>query len=155
MGSISSVVGISAPVSEVWAVLAGIGAISEWAPVVRWSSTTSEVGTGVGAERSCQLHLYGRVVERMTGWEAGRELTYSVSGPWYLRSMTNRWHLGASPTGTLAEFSATYELIGGPVGALVDRLLARHIIGRTIEQTLRALRAFCEDGLTEAKFQRT
>ena len=64
-------IAINAPKEKVWEVLADFGAVSNWAPTILESRSTTEANGGVGAERTCKHQKMGDIEERIValgGW---------------------------------------------------------------------------------------
>ena len=70
MTKVTGEVRINAPKEKVWSVLADLGAVSAWNPVIANSYYTSEDKEGVGAARHCDFPDGGYVKERATDWKA-------------------------------------------------------------------------------------
>lgn len=138
MTSVSRTAAITAPPDAVWNVLADFGAIVTWAPDVDHSCLLTEQATGVGAARRIQA---GRttLVETVTEWTppAGGEpgvLAYRLDGlPKVIRSVTNRWVLTPSDTGTSIVLTSTVDAGPRPPQRLVARLVARRLAAASDE----------------------
>ena len=70
MTKVTGEVRINAPKEKVWSVLADLGAVSAWNPVIANSYYTSEDKEGVGAARHCDFPDGGYTKERVTDWKA-------------------------------------------------------------------------------------
>ena len=71
MTQVSGKIHIDAPKSKVWGVLADLGTVSAWNPVISKSYYTSEDKEGVGAARHCDFPDGGFVKERASDWKPG------------------------------------------------------------------------------------
>jgi ribosome-associated toxin RatA of RatAB toxin-antitoxin module len=76
----------------------------------------------------------------VTEWEPGRLLAWTSEAGIEQRG---RWVLEAKSAGTELTLEVEYDLPGGPVGALVERLAGR-VIGRDMTATLLAARRILE-----------
>lgn len=105
---------IAAPPHDVWAVLADFGAINSWAPNVDHSCLLAEQRSGVGTRRRIQA---GRttLVETVTEWtppvdDAPGAMAYTLEGlPKVVHSVTNRWQLTPTGSGTAVMLTSTVD----------------------------------------------
>jgi ribosome-associated toxin RatA of RatAB toxin-antitoxin module len=110
--------------------------------ITRWEPR-SEKRRGVGAKY--------RVLMKVGSIEAGgtvrvTDRTEPKAIKWVAERgirQTGRWRLEPSDSGTVLTLEIDYDLSGGPVGALVERLTGR-IVGRNMWATLRAARRLLE-----------
>jgi hypothetical protein len=138
MTSVSRTAAIAAAPHVVWNVLADFGAIVTWAPNVDHSCLLTEQPTGVGSARRIQA---GRttLVETVTEWSppaAGEPgvLAYRLDGlPRVVRSVTNRWELTPSGTGTSIVLTSTVDAGARPPQRLVARLVGRRLAAASDE----------------------
>ena len=138
MTSVSRTGAIAAPPQAVWNALADFGAIVVWAPDVDHSCLLTEQATGIGAARRIQA---GRttLVETVTEWSppaADRPgvLAYRIEGlPKVVRSLTNRWVLTPSDTGTSIVLTTTVDAGPRPPQQLVARLVGRRLAAASEE----------------------
>lgn len=108
---------------HVWALLADLEAVKHYNPTVRAASVRGARRSGVGAERVCDLLPKGRVVERVTRWEDGREVGLEVAeSDWPIHFM--RWITSVEPSdnGSRITQELEYRVKFGPIGWLLDRL---------------------------------
>jgi uncharacterized protein YndB with AHSA1/START domain len=136
MSSFTTSTTINAPARAVWSALADIGTISAWNPGVQASHTTSQLDSGLGATRHCDLGGRNFLDEEVVEFEAGERLTMRiVKTNMPFRRADIRFRLEADGDTTEVSVSPDYELKYGPVGTLLDRLVVR----RTYEKGMRAL----------------
>ena len=138
---------IASSPDRVWATLADYGAISRWAPNVDHSCLTTEQVGGVGAVRRVQL---GRnaFLERVVGWEPGRQLTYTVEGlPAVVRSVTNTWNLDRTGGATTVTLTSRIDAGPRPPRQVIARVLGR-VLARTSRELLAGLKPPLEEGAT-------
>ena len=69
---------INAPKAKVWSVLADIGAVEKYNPVVTKSYSTSENKQGLGASRHCDLLPMGSVEEKIVEWDEGESYKIEI-----------------------------------------------------------------------------
>lgn len=129
----------------VWAVLSDFGAISRWAPNVDHSCLTTEQREGVGTVRRVQV---GRntLLERVVGWEPGRELAYAIEGmPPVVRSVTNTWTIDGSGDSTRVVLTSCVGAGRRPPQRLVARLVGR-VLAKASRDMLAGLQRHLEGG---------
>jgi len=78
MAKIIKEVEINAPKAKVWSVLADIGAVVNFNPVVTNSYYTSENKQGLGASRHCDLLPMGSVEEKIVEWDEGESYKIEI-----------------------------------------------------------------------------
>ena len=69
---------INAAKTKVWSVLADIGAVENYNPVVTKSYSTSENKQGLGASRHCDLLPMGSVEEKIVEWDEGESYKIEI-----------------------------------------------------------------------------
>ncbi|HVV50137.1 MAG TPA: SRPBCC family protein [Polyangia bacterium] len=133
------------PPERVWAVLADLEAVQHYNPTVRTAAVKGARRSGVGAERVCDLLPNGRVVERVTHWEEGREVGLEVAeSDWPIRFM--RWVTRIEPkgAGSLISQNLEYELKFGPLGWLLDKLVMKRKLTATLDDVFARLARHAE-----------
>ena len=78
MTTVTGEIHIDAPRQKVWDVLADIGTVSVWNPVIANSYSTSEAKEGVGASRHCDFPDGGYVKERAVEWKPGEAIRFNT-----------------------------------------------------------------------------
>ena len=78
MVKITKEVEINATKAKVWSVLADIGAVEKYNPVVTKSYSTSENKQGLGASRHCDLLPMGSVEEKIVEWDEGKSYKIEI-----------------------------------------------------------------------------
>jgi hypothetical protein len=130
----------SCPPERVWALLADLVAVERYNPTVRAASIDGARRTGVGARRACELRPKGRVVERVTAWEDGKALGLEIAeSDWPVHFM--RWVTRLEPRGAATRITQEleYRVKLGPLGWLLDRLVMRRKLTRSIDSILASL----------------
>src|SRR5262245_44506537 len=132
---------------QVWALLADLEAVARYNPGVRAAAVRGTQRTGVGATRACDLAPEGRVVERVTHWEDGRALGLEVAeSDWPIRFM--HWVTRLEPTGDTTRITQQmeYQVKFGPLGWLLDALVMRRKLTRTLDAVFAELVKQAEAG---------
>lgn len=139
---------ITQPPGRVWDALAAFDGISRWAPNVEHSSPSNVSTEGVGAVRRVQV---GRnaLLERVTEWEPGRRLTYSIEGlPPVVRSATNSWELAESRGGTHVVLTSVVDAGSRPPQRVIARVIGK-AMAKSSRQMLTGLREHLQNELEE------
>jgi len=111
MTRILSDIRIDASKDKVWNVLADLGTVSVWNPVIANSHYTSEAKEGMGASRHCDFPDGGYVEERAIEWEPGEALALEISdGTVPFASASGRLSLVDDGDGTIVNFVFEYDL---------------------------------------------
>ena len=148
MGAFSTEIRINAPKEKVWGVLADLGGIYKWNPGVSHSRSTSEASGGEGATRHCDLaNPKGYLEERAFDWREGEGFKidiYESSFP--IERNVVEFSLRADGDGTIVSVSPDYQLKFGPIGALIDKLVAGRQLRKGMENLLAGLKYHVETG---------
>ena len=148
MPQLTKQVKISAPKEKTWEILADWGAVSNWAPTITESHTTTEAKRGVGSVRSCDHIQMGAIEEEVVAWEEGRSLSYDVIKglPMPMKSLNNNWSLSAEGDGSLVTLTMNFEMKFGPLGALMAALGVRRMMDKEMGLSLAGLKQYIETG---------
>ena len=133
------------PPENVWKILADLEEVARYNPGVRSATTIGLQRTGVGATRACELVPRGRVVERVTHWEEGRQVGLEViESDWPIEFM--RWvtRLEPSEGGTRIFQELEYGLKFGPLGWLLDRLVMKNKLTGTLDGVFSSIVRYAE-----------
>ena len=145
MSSFTTSTVINAPRSHVWSALADIGAIHAWNPGVQASHTTSDLDTGLGASRHCDLGGRNYLDEEVVEYEAGQRLTMRiVNSNMPFERADIRFRLEPAGDATTVSVSPDYQLKYGPVGTLMDHLVVRRKYEKGMRALLRGLKQHVE-----------
>jgi uncharacterized membrane protein len=136
---------VSRPPSAVFELVSDPSRVPEFfAGVTRWEAVSPN-RRGVGARFRVRMKV-GSIEAggeiRITRWEQNRLIAWRSErgipqeGAWRLRKVRD---------GTELRLELSYDLGGGPLGWLVDRLVGR-IVGRNLEASLEAARRLLETG---------
>jgi uncharacterized protein YndB with AHSA1/START domain len=127
-------------------------ALAHWDGLAQWSTVTDshqgpERCTGVGDEFEQTIRVAGIGLE--TQWEVTRyeppsTIAYRATGPGGSR-MDMRQTVTPAPAGSRLELDIDYDLPGGVLGDVVDRLYVERRNEREAEHTLQNLKDYLED----------
>ena len=136
---------ITASKEQVWDILADFGAVSNWAPNVSESHTTTEAIRGVGAVRVCDHEKMGHLEERIVAWDEGSSLSYDVTKglPFPMKSLNNVWSVSDAGDGAVVTLTMDFRMGLGPLGAL-PALIARPLMRKEMGVNLAGLKQYTE-----------
>ncbi len=117
MTKVTGEVRINAPKEKVWSVLADLGEVSAWNPVIANSYYTSEDKEGVGAARHCDFPDGGYVKERATDWKAEDTVRLNIyEGTVPFDNFYGTYTVRGDGDSSIVHFALEYDLkSGGPV----------------------------------------
>ena len=111
MTRVTSEIRIDAPREKVWDVIADLGSVSVWNPLLANSHYTSEAKEGVGASRHCDFPDGGYVEERATEWKPGEAFTLDIyEGTVPFASAHGGYSLVDDGDGTIVTVALEYDL---------------------------------------------
>lgn len=148
MREVSDQILIEAPVPAVWATIADLASAQSYLPGVRKSFYISEVRTGVGASRHCDIQtglVKGFLKERVIDWTEGESYVielYEWRGVPY-KSMTAEFRVAPSGASTLYTQTMRFELKGGPLAPLFELIGAR-LMRKLLRRMVSGLKRFVE-----------
>ncbi len=136
---------IEASPERVWSVLADLEAVQHYNPGVTSARYLSAERGGIGASRECQLGPKGVARERVIEWQPMRAIGIELyESPWPLAFMRWRTSLEPSARGTRVTQRMEYRPKFGVFGALMDRLVMRRMLDRTIADVFAGLKRYAE-----------
>jgi ligand-binding SRPBCC domain-containing protein len=136
---------INAPVDAVWNVLGDLVAVERYNPMVKSAKLLSEQQEGVGAGRHCELKPKGWVEERVWDWQPPRAIGLEVAASdWPVVFMKWRTELTAGSDATLVSQEMSYKLKFGPLGRLMDALVMRRKLDKSVAEILGSLKQCVE-----------
>lgn len=135
---------IEAPVEKVWATLADVTNIVQWAPVES-ASCVGDKKTGAGTKRVCNLKGGVTIEEEWTQWKEGDYYTYIASGIPLVKMASNKWSVETVNGKTLLRSEADVKLKGGVFGKLLEPLF-RILSKRAGADALAAFKYLVETG---------
>ena len=99
---------------------------------------------GPGVERELTTVLGHCYVERLTGWEPRRSLSWSVvTLPWFAERWDARLRLVQVSSGTEISWRIEIDPKGGTVGKALARMLVVPVVWLVLTSSLRRLRSLC------------
>jgi hypothetical protein len=136
---------IDAPAEIVWARLARLEDIRLWSEAVLDARCEGALLQGVGAERTCDLRGGITIRERWLVWDEGRSFTYEGVGIPLVSRARNAWTVQPEEEQTLLMSQAEVVLKGGPLGRLLEPIVARQL-NQIGPRTLAAFKYLVEHG---------
>lgn len=146
MNKVEAQIVINAPVQRVWEVLADFGGVSRWAPSVTKSYSTSKNNGGPEASRHCDIAGFGSVEEDITEWNEGRDFTYVATGVGPISEGYSTWAVKPQGDKTLVYTDLRYGVRFGPIGALMNVLIMRRKIEKSMVNALEGLKHHVKTG---------
>ena len=148
MPEIRRQVKINAPKEKTWEILADWGTVSNWAPTITESHTTTEAKRGVGSIRSCDHTQMGNIEEEIVSWEEGTSLSYDVIKglPMPMKSLNNTWSVSGEGADSMVTLTMDFGMKFGPLGALMAALAVRRMMNKEMGLTLAGLKQYVENG---------
>jgi ligand-binding SRPBCC domain-containing protein len=138
-------VSLTAPQSEVWAVLEDFGGVAKWAPNMRRSKLVGSQATGSGARRIMHHHLGFNFEEVITEWNQGTGYSFEVyRAPYPMKNVRENWSLTHHNGQSLVSTQVSYDMSLSLLGRWLDGLLVRHIVRREMRAGLSGLKRYVE-----------
>ncbi|MEM9189738.1 MAG: SRPBCC family protein [Myxococcota bacterium] len=143
MTEISMTREIDAPAAAVWKVLSDFGQIAAWNPNLKKSYLVDgSAPSGTGAVRQCDM-VDGKnwIRERIVDWKDGESYSvdiYEGTMPLKVAKAT----LGVRPAGAdraEAYMTIAYEPKFGPIGTMMDVLMMRSMMRKSVDNLLAGL----------------
>jgi Polyketide cyclase / dehydrase and lipid transport len=149
---VSRTVGVDAEPAAIWGVIADSALLPQWARVVTDVSYLGEGQEGVGMTRHCNVELGGRtgtMTERCVEFDPHRRAGYVVDDDTLgfnrmLREYGFTLTLEPRPKRTTALRIDTYYTPRNPLYALLNQLLLRRRLRRTVDGLLEGLKEISE-----------
>jgi carbon monoxide dehydrogenase subunit G len=136
---------IRAPIERVWSALCDLPSVERYNPMVASARLISETREGVGAARRCELKPKGWVEERVFHWSPRQSIGFEVArSEWPLVFMRWKTELASEGDTTHVTQEMSYELKFGVLGALMDALVMRRKLDRSVQEIFESLRRYVE-----------
>lgn len=136
---------IDADIEKVWKAVADLSAVQHYNPMVASVRCLSNQTGGVGAARRCELKPKGWVEERVWEWAPPNAIGLEVSASeWPLVFMKWKTELRKNGNSTVVTQEMNYKLKFGPIGALMDLLVMRRKLNKSIGEVFEKLKHFVE-----------
>lgn len=144
---VENTIEITANRERLWAILADLSTARLWDPQLREVVVTSEVKSGVGAERRGQGALV-KTREKVIGWVPYNRIVSEVThDPALSKFEASRFDLEpAGVASTRVRWSIDYQVNGGYLGNLADRFLFGSVHRGRIDDGLSNLKRYAETG---------
>lgn len=145
---ITSLIEINAPKEKVWRVLNFIGEIENFHPLIKKSYVTTNVKSGLGAKRYCELLPMGKMEEEAIEWDEGKSFVMKVIGgkmlpPFlFMKGKVCLEELGVKRT--KVSFSFSYQLKYGVLGNLMNILLIKPQFKKAPPKYVQGLKEYVE-----------
>lgn len=146
MPSISHSVEINSPKTSVWDILADIGGVATWAPIDDHAVRTNEIEPGVGCERACGISGFGKVTERVEGWDEGESLIIGIDSIGPMKSARSTFDLSEHEGRTTVDMTIRFDTRFGPIGALIGATMMRRKLSQQATVALAGLKQYAETG---------
>jgi carbon monoxide dehydrogenase subunit G len=135
---------IAASASKVWQILADLEAVQHYNQTVKAAHRIGEKKE-LGAMRGCDLKDGGSVKETVVGFEEGKAITMELTeSPWPVRNMQWRTSLTKDGGETVVSQIMTYEMKLGPIGKLLNAVVMKSKINKTIGEVFLNLKKYAE-----------
>ncbi len=115
---ISGNINIAASKEHVWGILSNYGSIDQWAALVSKSEAS---GTGVGAERTCNIIDGAVLVETVDQWTEGKGFRYQIAGM-PTKSAATTWTVAPEGNGTKVGFHLAFDAEAEMVAPLTEKI---------------------------------
>lgn len=151
MTKIEKKLGINASREQVWEVIANLGAIQNYNPMVKKSFYNTDKKIGEGAGRICEFSPMGKVEETATQWESGNNYTLHVKPieklPFFKEGFAHFSLKNISNGQTEVSVDFEYDITPGPVAKAINRLMLKNNFNKAFEGILKGLKKHIEDGV--------
>jgi ligand-binding SRPBCC domain-containing protein len=136
---------IDAPIGDVWKAVSDLVAVAAYNPLVKSAKCLSGGLEGVGAARRCELQPSGWVEERVWAFEPPRAIGFEVAASeWPIVFMRWKTELAEDGEATVVTQQMSYKLKLGPLGALLDAIVMRRKLDRSVRDVFEGLRRYVE-----------
>lgn len=136
---------IEAPLEAVWNAISDLAAVKHYNPTVVSAWLLSPLHEGIGAARRCELKPKGWVEERVWEWSPRRSIGLEVTASeWPLVFMKWKTELQIDGNVTLVRQTMNYKLKFGLLGALIDALVMRRKLRKTIGEVFENMKRHVE-----------
>lgn len=148
MGKFAISTVIDAPEDRVWQTLGDFGNTYRWNPSVVESHSTTDAPNGMGAGRRCDLGKGQWTEETITGWEDGKKMEVAIidSNVPIKSAVVVFTSEQVGESQTKVNLDIDYKLKFGPLGVLMDLLMARRMYRKTMTELLAGLKHNIETG---------
>jgi uncharacterized membrane protein len=139
---------INAKTEDVWAIVSDLGGVRRWDPAVREAHVVTTTSEGRGAVRRFE-GAFVKTTEKVTEWERPHKITFAVSHePDVTRYETSTLRILPAGAGSKVVWTLDYQMKGGYLGVLLDRVFVSGVISGRLEPALSNLKHLAETGET-------
>jgi hypothetical protein len=137
---------INAPIDLVWSKISNLADVQNWTKAVKESHYHTELTSGVGAGRTCDVPGFGTLIENVLEWEEGKSFRLSLEGlPFFIREASGGWRLeDLGSSRTRATTSIDLKTRFWPIGALMEKFALAPQFNKTIKGAQREFRTYVE-----------
>ena len=119
----------------------------EYNPGVLTAKYISVERSGVGAARECDLGKEGIIREKVIGFEDGKSISMELyERNWLLEFMHWTTQVETVGNATLVNQTMEYKLKFGLIGALLDKLMMKKKLDKTMNTVFESMKAYIEKG---------
>lgn len=136
---------INAPRDKVWGILSNIEMLEQYDPITVSSKAVSELKSGIGASRKCDVQPNGWFKEQVTEWENERAITfqlYECTLP--VKNLKHSYILEDLGGKTRVVQTMEYKLKYGVIGNLMDTFMVRKKWDDGIKLFFKGLKDYAE-----------
>ena len=151
MTTIKAEIIVSGKREDIWQVLADFAHVDVYHPIVQKSYVINGAPeTGLGAERRCELSTDGKRYqnEKITRWIEGKEFDVEISGgnvPAPVKNLVGTVGMETLTTNQHRIYLITiYQPVYGLIGQIVNMIMVRPFIARSLNRVLQGLREHLE-----------
>ena len=129
------------PIDAAWQRFRDLTLAKDYVPGLSDTVITTERKEGVGASRVVSHEKFGDMNETVVAWDEGQGMTIRLhkgdgpARPFKQAHFRYEFREGASPDACEIHTAMTYELPGGALGRLLDRLFLRRVFQRNVLDT--------------------
>ena len=143
---------INVPKSQVWDMIADLGGVVKFHPLVTKSYYVTDEKQGTGAARVCELGPNTSVNETAIAWKEGESITLDVEFIKGQKPPVHYFHgtlsVRGQGSGTITAMTLEYAPKFGPLGKILDVILLRPQFNKLVPNVLKGLKHHIETGET-------
>jgi len=153
---IEQTIEIDAPMDLVWEKISNLADVQNWTEAVSESHYHTEIKSGIGAGRTCDVPGFGTIVENVLEWDEGKSFRLSLEGlPFFIREASGGWRLEElGPNRTRGTASVDLKTRFWPLGALMEKFALGPQFAKTIKGAQREFKTYVEGSIEAPKSAR-
>jgi Polyketide cyclase / dehydrase and lipid transport len=130
----------SASPEKLWRCLSDLTMVQNYNPTILNAKLSGNMPAGLGTLRECELKPKGRVLERVSVWEAGKAIGLEVvESDWPITKMSWVTRITPKDGGSVLSQNLEYGMKFGPVGWLLNALVMKRNIKKNVGEALSGL----------------